>query len=71
MTTPQLLMLSIDAISISNPTNLVLAFSIDVTPYGKQANSIDVAEGVVVAAVVEQLRSLKLTRIKRFSNRLW
>ncbi len=42
---------TVDAIDISDPTSPVLAGSIDVTPYGKQANSVAVKNGVIAAAV--------------------
>ena len=41
----------IDAISILDPAVPSLLFSIDVTPWGGQANSVDVCNGVVAAAV--------------------
>lgn len=42
---------TIDVLSIANPSNPSLLFSIDVTPYGDQANSVDVYNGIIVAAV--------------------
>ncbi|NJL76579.1 MAG: esterase-like activity of phytase family protein [Saprospiraceae bacterium] len=42
---------TIDVLNISNPANPTLIKSIDLTPYGDQANSIDVANGIVAAAV--------------------
>lgn len=42
---------TVDVLDISDPTNPTLAFSIDVTPYGKQANSVAVHGGLVAAAV--------------------
>lgn len=42
---------SVDAIDISDPTNPTLAYSFSVAPYGEQANSVAVKNGVVVAAV--------------------
>ncbi|HQU74074.1 MAG: choice-of-anchor I family protein [Calditrichaeota bacterium] len=42
---------SIDVLDISNPHAPALLFSIDLTPYGHQANSVAVSEGLVVAAV--------------------
>lgn len=41
----------IDVLDIADPLHPSLAFSIDVTPYGKAANSVDVHCGLVVAAV--------------------
>ncbi|MEE9356347.1 MAG: choice-of-anchor I family protein [Methylococcaceae bacterium] len=41
----------VDAIDISDPTNPKLSGTFDVTPYGNQANSIAVHNGVCVAAV--------------------
>ncbi|MCA9730409.1 MAG: alkaline phosphatase, partial [Candidatus Eisenbacteria bacterium] len=41
----------IDVLDISDPTNPTLLFSIDLSPYGNQANSVDVHDGVVAAAV--------------------
>ncbi|MEZ4764733.1 MAG: hypothetical protein R3C26_16615 [Calditrichia bacterium] len=42
---------SVDVLDISDPDALNLLFSIDLTPYGNQANSVDVRNGVLVAAV--------------------
>ena len=42
---------TIDVLNISNPANPTLIKSIDLTPYGDQANSVDVANGIVAAAV--------------------
>ena len=41
----------IDVLDISDPANPTLLFSIDLSPYGNQANSVDVHDGVVAAAV--------------------
>lgn len=41
----------IDVLDIANPINPTLLFSIDMAPYGRQANSVDVHKGVVAAAV--------------------
>lgn len=41
----------IDVLNASNPTNPTFLFTIDLTPYGNQANSVDVYGGVVAAAV--------------------
>ena len=41
----------IDVWNIANPSIPTLLFSIDVTPYGRQANSVAVRNGVVAAAV--------------------
>ncbi len=42
---------TIDALDIADPANPQLAFSIDLSPYGKQANSVAVFKGLVAAAV--------------------
>ncbi|MCB0297847.1 MAG: hypothetical protein KDG51_21935, partial [Calditrichaeota bacterium] len=42
---------TVDVIDMSDPNNLSLLFQIDLTPYGNQANSVDVHNGVLVAAV--------------------
>ncbi|HEY9282210.1 MAG TPA: choice-of-anchor I family protein [Pyrinomonadaceae bacterium] len=42
---------SIDVLSVADPSNPALLFSIDVTPHGAQANSVAVRDGVVAAAV--------------------
>lgn len=42
---------SVDVLDVSNPNALNLLFSIDLAPYGNQANSVDVKNGVLVAAV--------------------
>lgn len=42
---------SIDVLGMSNAASPTLVFSIDVSPYGNQANSVDVRDGVVAAAV--------------------
>lgn len=42
---------SIDVLDISNPAAPGLVFAIDITPFGKQANSVAVNDGVVAAAV--------------------
>jgi len=41
----------IDAIDINDPNNPTLAFRIDIAPYGANANSVAVHDGVVAAAV--------------------
>ncbi len=41
----------VDAIDISDPTNPTLVGTFDVKPYGKQANSVAVHNGIVVASV--------------------
>jgi hypothetical protein len=48
---------AIDVLSIVDPTNPTLVFSIDVTPYGRQANSVDVSNGVVAAAVEANVKT--------------
>jgi hypothetical protein len=42
---------AIDVLGIADPSHPALLFSIDVTPYGAQANSVAVRDGVVAAAV--------------------
>lgn len=42
---------TIDVLDASDPANLVKLDDIDVSPYGKAANSVDVSDGVVAAAV--------------------
>lgn len=42
---------SIDVLDLRNPTQLPRLFVIDLTPYGKQGNSVDVREGIVAVAV--------------------
>lgn len=42
---------TIDVINISDPSKPVLTGAIDLTPYGKQANSVAVKDGLVAAAV--------------------
>ncbi|MCB9397665.1 MAG: choice-of-anchor I family protein [Acidobacteria bacterium] len=42
---------AIDVLYIGNPSAPVLAFSIDVSPYGNQANSVAIHNGIVAAAV--------------------
>jgi len=44
-------MATIDALDITDPSNPVLAFQIDVSSFGAQANSVAVRDGVVAAAV--------------------
>lgn len=41
----------IDVVDINNPANPSLAFRIDISPYGANANSVAVHKGIVVAAV--------------------
>lgn len=41
----------IDVLSLADPTNPTLLFSIDVTPFGDKANSVAVKNGVLVAAI--------------------
>ncbi len=41
----------IDVLSITNPSVPVLLFSIDLAPYGRTANSVDVHNGIVAVAV--------------------
>ena len=42
---------SIDVLDISDPSDIILLFSIDLTPYGKKANSVAVYSEVIAAAV--------------------
>ena len=42
---------SIDVLSIYNPEKPLLEFSIDITPYGYQINSIDIHKKIIAAAV--------------------
>ncbi len=42
---------AIDVYGIADPYDITKLFSIDVTPYGKQANSVDVYDEVVAAAI--------------------
>ena len=48
---------SIDVLDISNPTAPQFLFAIDVTPYGAQANSVDVDKGVVAVAVEADIKT--------------
>lgn len=48
---------SIDVIDISNPNAPAKLFAIDVTPYGDQANSVDVRDGIVAAAVQADVKT--------------
>jgi hypothetical protein len=47
----------IDVLSIADPTAPVLLFSIDLAPYGRQANSVDVKNGVIAAAVEANVKT--------------
>ncbi|MEL6926341.1 MAG: nuclease, partial [Bacteroidota bacterium] len=42
---------TIDVLDYADPTQPTLLFQIDVSPYGKNANSVDVANGVLAAAI--------------------
>ena len=42
---------SVDVFNISNPASITLGFSIDVSPYGKVANSVAFHNGVIAAAI--------------------
>ncbi len=47
----------IDVLSINDPSSPTLEFSIDVTPWGRQANSVAVHERVVAAAVEANIKT--------------
>lgn len=47
----------IDVLDIADPTSPVRLFSIDVTPYGDQANSVDVYNGLIAAAVQADVKT--------------
>jgi len=47
---------TVDVLDISNPAAPAFLFSIDLTPYGDQANSVDVYNGVVAAAVEAEVK---------------
>ena len=47
----------IDVLSIANPSAPVLLFSIDLAAYGRQANSVDVHDGVIAAAVEANVKT--------------
>ncbi|MDQ3061798.1 MAG: choice-of-anchor I family protein [Acidobacteriota bacterium] len=47
----------IDVLSIDNPSQPTLLFSIDLAPYGRQANSVAVRNGIVAAAVEANVRT--------------
>jgi DNA-binding beta-propeller fold protein YncE len=47
----------IDVLSLANPSAPTLLFSIDVTPYGRQANSVAVYNGVIAAAVEANVKT--------------
>jgi 2',3'-cyclic-nucleotide 2'-phosphodiesterase/3'-nucleotidase/5'-nucleotidase len=42
---------TVDVLNLSDPSNPVLLFSIDLTPYGKAANSVDVFYGMLAVAI--------------------
>lgn len=48
---------TIDVLDISDPSAPRLLFSIDLTPYGRQANSVAVHKGVVAAAVEANVKT--------------
>ena len=48
---------SIDVLDVSNPVVPAPLFSIDLEPYGDQANSVDVCNGVVAAAVQADVKT--------------
>jgi hypothetical protein len=47
----------IDVLDLADPTAPALLFSIDLAPYGRQANSVDVYGGVVAAAVEANVKT--------------
>jgi 2',3'-cyclic-nucleotide 2'-phosphodiesterase (5'-nucleotidase family) len=47
---------TVDVLDIANPANPTFLFSIDLTPYGDQANSVAVNDGVVAAAVEDTVK---------------
>jgi hypothetical protein len=47
----------IDVISIANPSAPTLLFSIVLAPYGRQANSVDVKDGIIAAAVEANVKT--------------
>ena len=48
---------SVDLIDISNPTSPFLAHKIDVTPWGSQANSVSVRDGVAAIAIEANVKT--------------
>lgn len=49
---------TIDILDISDPSSIVLHASIDLSPYGKSANSVDVHSGIVAVAVENNNKQL-------------
>lgn len=47
----------IDVLSLANASAPVLLFSIDLAPYGRQANSVDVRGGIIAAAVEANVKT--------------
>src|SRR5215204_5493374 len=47
----------IDVLSIANPAAPVLLFSIELAAYGRQANSVDVKNGIIAAAVEANVKT--------------
>ena len=47
----------IDVLSIANPSAPTLLFSIELAPYGRQDNSVDVKNGIVAAAVEANVKT--------------
>jgi DNA-binding beta-propeller fold protein YncE len=47
----------IDVLDLANPSAPALLFSIDLAPYGRQANSVDIYNGIVAAAVEANIKT--------------
>jgi hypothetical protein len=47
----------IDVLSLANPSAPILLFSIDVAPYGRQANSVAVSGGIIAAAIEANVKT--------------
>lgn len=48
---------AIDVLDVADPTNPTFLFAISVTPYGAQANSVDVHRGIVAVAVQDFIKT--------------